>query len=672
MMWFMIQVAIVSPYPYFDMAKDYWKHDQVTLQCLATQERKGWSFPSKTHFLTVGLEGCGHHLITQLSPRIAGEESGKMNSFSTCGSCNLKKYPLAKGYNWRLNASAKAANPILDMTVPKFLVLVRDPIDTFSSALNRFFIENDVDSLDKELDNLLKSMSIMSQQINRIPCDRKLYMSYEWLTRHPDLARLPMAAFLGVETNDPDLEAWFVGILRSTKSKVPWPKPLSIRCEGKDKYSRLKNFLISVPWPRGWISGDMRLFRERIKQVIYSDTRDFAVARPSRPMTKCAAKVEPRKSFIAIHIIEQFAGATTSLVQFANIAARTGRRAVLPGISTTKLADHTIYRAFNLSNIAPISDYISIEKIKNCTGVTVDTFQHHLVKRGNILDVVLIFINRAKAKRWFRPNKLGFMICPHIWEGCASGEEQCGDNFFWRFDFFGLRQTWRLSPSTMILCIDIKLRIKSFSKLLKRLPNNVAVLNWVGIDCTNRARICSTDLNPKITQTLQRECVAFSPAMHAQANTFQAKSLGPVYNSLHIRSEKALYLKCSVSQIRSFFQNLNSQAMTWNGTWFRAFDTRPGGTATFDKYKNNDLNATQELGKSLDSLWAQTATVHFVDRYCNDIDPVACAIVDLLLLAGAQRFVSVLPSGMNVFVNNERNERGKIDNQDFFLSCSSS
>ena len=127
------------------LAAAYWDASRGSraLVCLNESHANGWRVPAQAAFVTLGLEGSGHHLLEQMRPSLCGNQKkcGGQLSFSYCGGC--KDDPK---HAWRVFANASPANPDMaslvrqiapptSPTAGKFVVIVRDPLDAFCSAL---------------------------------------------------------------------------------------------------------------------------------------------------------------------------------------------------------------------------------------------------------------------------------------------------------------------------------------------------------------------------------------------------------------------------------------------------------------------------------------------------------------------------------------------------------
>ena len=206
---------------YLDLSEAYWgRNGGRPSECLAHARRMGllpMPPPNRTaaNFMTVGLEGAGHHLLEQLDRSLCGDDGkvcGHAWSFSYCGTCRDKP-----SIAWRRVASAKPYFPKLPAArdAHRYVVIVRSPVEAFISALRRFWRPSVAphDTLTRELSVFESSMRAMNDAVSQLPCDGStLFLAYELLTRFPEAHRAPLAAFLGVKPSDARLTHFLQGL----------------------------------------------------------------------------------------------------------------------------------------------------------------------------------------------------------------------------------------------------------------------------------------------------------------------------------------------------------------------------------------------------------------------------------------------------------------------------
>jgi len=195
-----------------------------------------WNLAPRSKFLTIGLEGSGHHLVEMMNRSLCGEHyltayeqtmerkkrldsrgyyrvpcfaphtCGQEEAFSMCG-------------NWRFlgpDAAPIYPNPrIYRSTFSKFVVLVRNPVDAFVSAIRRFYVPNfaEADTLGLEVQMWAEALIELQKQVEELPCDRTLFIAYELLVRFPAHHLPVFARFLSVPQDDANL-ASFIGSIR--------------------------------------------------------------------------------------------------------------------------------------------------------------------------------------------------------------------------------------------------------------------------------------------------------------------------------------------------------------------------------------------------------------------------------------------------------------------------
>lgn len=192
-----------APYSrYFELANEYWglAGGRAT-ECLNYSYNFGWDFGRRTSFMTVGLEGSGHHMLMNLPKHVTGGADG-----------GKKSYP--NGFDWRVSVNGSSRFGDLGKYIRrgrKFLILIRDPVDTWTSALTRFWrpYQWELDTLTRERDELELAMHVMNSELKRVPCKVSLYTSYELLVHHSNDLLPVIAHFFGVSVTNRSLHSWF-------------------------------------------------------------------------------------------------------------------------------------------------------------------------------------------------------------------------------------------------------------------------------------------------------------------------------------------------------------------------------------------------------------------------------------------------------------------------------
>lgn len=214
--WLVQSAASPSFEPYFRAMKAYWADNTAAAKCLRSQAASGASvFVKADEFLTLGLEGSGHHLFWNLG-------GGKRSFPEGWGSHAL---------NGLLTFPTISRNGLYD----KFLGLARDPVDSWRSVMDLFFRPYDkhvdqVDTIDNEFAALNASTTALVRATEALPCAKKLYMPYDYVMEFPGEARPVLRAFWG-ETDQ--TRRWFSALKeRPSKDRVDrpsWPVPYGAR-----------------------------------------------------------------------------------------------------------------------------------------------------------------------------------------------------------------------------------------------------------------------------------------------------------------------------------------------------------------------------------------------------------------------------------------------------------
>ncbi|CAK9080953.1 unnamed protein product, partial [Durusdinium trenchii] len=354
-----------------------------------------------------------------------------------------------------------------------------------------------------------------------------------------------------------------------------------------------------------------------------------------------------------------FGGASKSLMQFLILANRTGRRPVLPGVAERGITDRTIYRSADRSNVEDLDQFLDLGSLTLDPGLPARGFREHIKEKGKILDaVVFIVLNPFQRPRFSHLNRKSVVQeCMGMWIRCRRKPLHCGEYFMWISDMRGL-DSWELAPGGKVWCVHNNfLRWNQtlgdwFDAFFQDAPN-VAIINWVGAvspPCRSSNRVCSAQEDSQgeagsIEFYMQR--LRLSNSISQLADRFlashpelNASSAGTGYNSVHLRAEMVLnyrYLspKCNDSGVYTWFADLKRNISTWNGTWFRARDLKPGGSRTLARY---DPEIYQRLVKLELDLW-RDAPATFVENDCRSLRGVKCFLLDVALLSRGQQLV---------------------------------
>lgn len=145
------------------------------------------------------------------------------------------------------------------------------------------------------------------------------------------------------------------------------------------------------------------------------------------------------KSLLVFHIIEQFGGASKSLMQFLILANRTGRRPVLPGVAERGITDRTIYRSADRSNVEDLDQFLDLGSLTLDPGLPARGFREHIKEKGKILDAVVFIVLNPFSEATFQPLES---------KECGSGVHGDVDPLppeaaaLWRILHVDLRHAW--------------------------------------------------------------------------------------------------------------------------------------------------------------------------------------------------------------------------------------
>lgn len=239
-----LSLSVALMVNYFDLMRSYLGGQSISTgvlhvqRCLMESEQRLWrACPSKSAFVTLGVEGSGHQMIHLLDSSLCGNmgyNKTVMGIVGYIGCGGQESFP--KGFVWRSRGAEPLEMPQchnIEQAAPKYLVLLRDPVDTATSALGRFWDveQHTVDNLARELRAHEQALCAMSKCSQSLPCERTLFLAYELLISFPEAHRLPLSRFLGVAASDPRLQT-FLDIIRTPNAVstrgVEWRRRHSI------------------------------------------------------------------------------------------------------------------------------------------------------------------------------------------------------------------------------------------------------------------------------------------------------------------------------------------------------------------------------------------------------------------------------------------------------------
>lgn len=217
-MW-VVPVGVEGADVYFAMARQYFAPRTVARACIDSQETHGWNV-SRGAFRTLALEGAGHHQLWDFKDAqlTGGYRGGGVLSFPHSGHSLVDE----KG--------KPGKNPSFEQCVNKmgkFIVLVRDPVDSWRSSLARYWKKG---SFEREFQLYLRAMEKLANVVAKMRCDNTLFLPFELLVNEPTAARPVLHDFFGVNKSTlRNFDAWMARLERDADHRE-WPGPYPVKC----------------------------------------------------------------------------------------------------------------------------------------------------------------------------------------------------------------------------------------------------------------------------------------------------------------------------------------------------------------------------------------------------------------------------------------------------------
>ena len=332
-----------------------------------------------------------------------------------------------------------------------------------------------------------------------------------------------------------------------------------------------------------------------------------------------------RKIFIALSYWEQLTAATNNFLDLTAVAAYGGRQVVVPFVKNSRL--------YGFAKNKP-------------------------------LETLELYYNVSALNRTLRSRGHGTLISWKGFQDVCQGKL----DVVVRFDYTKLTKTSKYNQATQpfipcnasdtetILSAGIKVgrticmnvfAVKSDQKfeneVIERLPC-VGLDQWRGSN-TKRSYRAQFELSPNVTQRLHSDeaAIFFNSKLSHVAREFITTNLGPIFISVHIRTEKILtyghHIK-NMATVRKCISSLTVRVQSYNNASsvpvpiFLARDFADFGSSSLD------ANTPREKSESLMNLLAPLKPIVFEPSTYNLTDRGTVAIVEMnILVSGEHLFV---------------------------------
>ena len=355
-----------------------------------------------------------------------------------------------------------------------------------------------------------------------------------------------------------------------------------------------------------------------------------------------------RKIFFVSDYLEQLTKATDNLLQLTALAAYCGRQVVVPFVKDS-FFHGTVTGGFNKTlafyyNITALNN--TIRSHSHATLINWSEFQD--VCKGR-LDVLVSFdytnLSTSTAYSKARP----FIPCENHSK---------------------IVQDIKIAKT---ICVNV-FALDSVEKFENEVAERLAcvgILKWMGVDKAKPFR-AQFDLKSVVHNEVlsHRDVnVLFNSKQLRIAKDFIAKSIGPMFISVHIRTEQILKRKGSLSSTKKCILNLATrvhkimQAGALRNTVFMATDfSEFGSSGAF-------IKPARENARSLMKILSPLKPITFQPLEYNLTDGGAAAIVEMNILASGTHLI-VLGGGSfqrwieTQFLNKNGNDRTKVERID--------
>eukprot|EP00039_Didymoeca_costata_P013786 m.214711 g.214711 ORF g.214711 m.214711 type:complete len:380 (-) comp15871_c0_seq10:993-2132(-) len=310
--------VMVSSEPRYDMyppqLTEFWdlENSGRAGECIKYHKAHEWNtqgFCGDCNFYTFGGEGVGHHVIQKIVPYSFFAQRDGKRTFA--GEKFSYPYAFAHRKNQSTILIPKLATLVHEQN-KRALVLVREPIDAFISAISRFWVQLHKHSLSNELRAMLYGYRRLSLDIKKLPCDRTIFVFYEGLQAFGIEYTPLLSQFLSSKTVPSDslrikshLTKFFARV-----SNTHYSGQTAISCKVKfAKRSGLLHLFEIHPMFSGKYQKVPRIYRwcnlsktttmeclMNVREIVYNVTRElrsfFPELVPKQPYNLCKEELE--------------------------------------------------------------------------------------------------------------------------------------------------------------------------------------------------------------------------------------------------------------------------------------------------------------------------------------------------------------------------------------------
>ncbi|KAL9959405.1 hypothetical protein ACROYT_G032728 [Oculina patagonica] len=355
---------------------------------------------------------------------------------------------------------------------------------------------------------------------------------------------------------------------------------------------------------------------------------NIATNQPNRFLNKEAIDNFTRtgkKIFIAVNHWEQLTATTNNFFDLTALAAYGGRQVVVPFVNNSRFHASPTTRGFET-----LALYYNVTALNRTLrsrghGTLISWKEFQEVCQGK-LDVLVHFdyTKLKKTKAYTQATMEGIYPCKNT-----------------------SRNTLREFKIEKTICVNV-FAVHSIEKfendIVKRLPC-VGLAEWRGSN-NKRSYRAQFDLSSVVTHVMRTHDAAsfFSPKILHVAQDFVAKNLGPLFFSVHIRTEKILQTGNTlrnISTVRKCISNLSTlvqkhkNVSTAHIPVFLAADFADYGSST------RQVKPARENANSLMKILAPLKPVIFQPSAYNLTDRGAVAIVEMNILVSAKHLFVV-------------------------------